>query len=87
VRCTVVLRKFLVPSSPLLHQRSGKRASQAEDQASKPQHVDPDGGRRWFEWLVALRWEDRDGCPAGDVDKLLSYLAKECIGRISGIGR
>ena len=83
----MVLCKFLIPSGPLLHQCRRKSARQAEDQAGEPQHVDPDGRRCWFEWLIALRCNDREGCPSRDIDKLLSYLSKERIGRISGIGR
>jgi hypothetical protein len=82
-----MLRKFLIPSGPLLHQCRGKRASQAEDQTGEPQHVDYDNGCCRFERLGNLSCNDGDGCPSGDVDKLLSNLAKEGIGGIAGIGR
>jgi hypothetical protein len=83
----VALRKFPIASGPLLHQCRRKRARQAEDQTEEPQHVNPDGGRCRFERLIALRCNDGEGCPGGDVDKLLSYLDKERIGHIAGIGR
>ena len=83
----MALGKFLIPSSPLLHQCRGKSARQAEDQAGEPQHVDLDGRCCWFEWLIAPRYDDREGCPSRHVDKLLSYLDKEGVGRIDGVGR
>ena len=87
VRRTVVLRKFSIPSSPLLHQCCGERAGQAEDQTEKPQHVDPDGGCCWFERLICLSCEVGERCPVGHVNELLSYLAEERIRCITGIGR
>src|SRR6266702_2393106 len=87
VRCTVLLRKLLIPSGPLLHQCRGKRASQAEDQTEEPQHVDPEGGSCWFEWLTALRCNAWERYPVRDIDELYRSLSKESIGRIARIGR
>ena len=87
MKCTAALRKFLIPSGPLLHQCRGKRATQAEGQTEEPQHIDPDSRRCWLEWLSALVCNDHERRAVGDVDKLLRYLSKERVGRIAGIGR
>ena len=83
----MVLGKFFIPSSPLLHQCCGERAGQAEDQTEKPQDVNPDGGCCWSERLIDLSFDAGERYPIGHVDELLSYLAKESICRISGVGR
>src|SRR6266404_4518267 len=86
VRRTAVLREFVVPSGPLLHQCRGKRAIQTEDQTEEPQHVDPDGGCCGSECLTYQRCIDRETCPVRNVEKLSRYLSKERIGGVAGIG-
>jgi hypothetical protein len=87
VKCNAALPEFLIPSGPLLHQRRGKRAGQTKDQTEEPQHIDPDSGCCWFEWLTTLRGNAREGPPIGYVDKLFRYLSKKNIRRIAGIRR
>ena len=71
----IFVSRFMMSRGSRIRTNHGKTVGKTKDQTEKPCQVDPDSGRRKFEWCIALN-DDVLGRPIRDADELLSYLCE-----------